>query len=379
MRKRVLHIITGLATGGAERSLVNLLTGPLADRFDAHVVSLDDEGDFGPALVAAGIGVDSLCLRRRRSPVRSALNLRRIVRTYQPDLVQGWMYHGNLAASLAARFARTPVPVSWNVRQSLYDVRTEKRGTQGVIRLLAHMSARPAAIVYNSHQSRLHHEAFGFASKRGVVIANGFDPARWHADTGRRGALRALLGLRDDDILLGFVGRHHPQKDVPTFLKACAEAMGADARLHVVFVGEGLGPDNAALSDDFARLPTQRVHLLGRRGDVEAILPGCDIFCLSSSSEAFPNALGEAMACALPCIATDVGDCALLLDGHGRIVPPGDPGAMAAAIAEIARMSLARRTEIGEAARARIVNAFGMDATIDAYAGLYESILKREN
>lgn len=379
MRKRILHIITGLATGGAERSLVNLLTGPLADRFDAHVVSLDDDGDFGPALVRAGVGVDPLHLRRRRSPVGAFLDLRRIMRAYQPDLVQGWMYHGNLAASLAARFAGAPIPVAWNIRQSLYDVRTEKRGTRGVIRLLARMSPRPAAIIYNSHQSRLHHEAFGFASKHGVVIPNGFDPARWHPDAGRRSALRALLGLRDDDILLGFVGRHHPQKDVPTFLKACAEAMEANSRLHVMLVGEGLTTDNAALSGDFARLPGQRVHLLGRRGDVEAILPGCDVFCLSSSSEAFPNVLGEAMTCALPCVATDVGDCARLLGGHGRIVPPGDSRAMAAAIAEIARTSLARRKEMGEAARARIVDAFGLGSTIDAYAELYHSMLKREN
>lgn len=379
MRKRILHIITGLDTGGAERSLVNLLTGPLAGQFDAHVVSLDDEGDFAPALIATGVGVESLYLRSRRSPIRAILELGRIVRGYQPDLVQGWMYHGNLAASLAARSAGASVPVSWNVRQSLYDVRTEKRGTQGVIRLLACMSARPAAIVYNSHQSRQHHEAFGFASRHGIVIPNGFDPARWHPDTGRRGTIRTLLGLRDDDILLGFVGRHHPQKDVPTFLKACAEAMGANSRLHMMLVGEGLTEDNPALSGDFARLPAQRVHLLGRRDDVEAVLPGCDIFCLSSSSEAFPNALGEAMACALPCVATDVGDCALLLGGHGRIVPPGDPRAMAAAIAEIASASLARRTEMGEAARARIVDAFGLDTTIDAYAQLYHSILKREN
>lgn len=379
MRKRILHIITGLATGGAERSLVNLLTGPLTHRFDAHVVSLDDEGDFGAALVGAGVSVDSLHLRRRRSPIRAALDLRRIVRAYQPALVQGWMYHGNLAASLAVRLSGMSVPVSWNIRQSLYDIRSEKRGTQGVIRLLAGMSSRPATIIYNSHQSRLHHEAFGFSSRQGVVIPNGFDPARWRPDAGRRSALRALLGLRDDDILLGFVGRHHPQKDVPTFLKACAEAMDADSRLHMMLVGEGLTADNPALSDHFARLPAQRIHLLGRRDDVETILPGCDIFCLSSSSEAFPNVLGEAMACALPCVATDVGDCALLLGGHGRIVPPDNPPAMAAAIADIARASLARRTEMGKAARTRIADAFGLDAAVEAYSELYHSILKREN
>ncbi len=380
VQKRVLHIITGLGTGGAERSLVNLLTGPLAGRFNARVISLDDEGDFGPLLIAAGIQVDALRLRGGGTPpVRALCNLRKIVRSYEPDLVQGWMYHGSLAASLAARFTRTALPTAWNVRQSLYDIRTERRGTQWVIRMLARISARPAAIIYNSHQSRLHHESFGFASGNGVVVPNGFDPRRWHPDTRRREALRAQLNLDGDAVLLGFVGRHHPQKDIPTFLAACAKAMAADDRLHVAFVGEGLSPDNSDLSRDFSRLPPGRVHALGRRDDVESILPGFDVFCLSSSSEAFPNVLGEAMSCGLPCVATDVGDCATLLDGLGRIVPPGDPDNMAAAIAEFARMDVVQRAEMGKAARARIVTSYGMDATADGYAELYHSILKREN
>lgn len=380
VKKRVLHIITGLGTGGAERSLVNLLTGPLAGRFDARVISPDDEGDFGPLLIAAGVEVDALRLRGSgTSPMRALRTLRKIVRSYEPDLIQGWMYHGSLAASLAARFGRTALPIAWNIRQSLYDIRTERRGTQWVIRLLARISARPAAIIYNSHQSRLHHESFGFASTNGVVVPNGFDPGRWYPDTRRRDALRAQLNLDGDAVLLGFVGRHHPQKDIPTFLAACAKAMATDDRLHVAMVGEGLTPDNSALSRDFGRLAPERVHALGRRDDVEAILPGFDIFCLSSSSEAFPNVLGEAMACGLPCVATDVGDCARLLDGLGRIVPPGDSDAMAAAIVELARMDVAQRAEMGKAARARIVTSYGLDAAVDRYAELYHSILKREN
>ncbi|WP_197411961.1 glycosyltransferase [Sphingopyxis sp. H050] len=377
MTARILHIITGLDQGGAERSLVNLLESDLGRRFDHHVLSLGDPGYYGPFLEEQGIAVDTLGLAGPGSIARGVGRLRRVVRDFRPDIVQGWMYHGNLVAELAA-FGR-PAATAWNIRQSLYRIGTEKPGTRAVIRLLGRLSSRPRVILYNSYQSRTHHEAFGFASAPGRVIANGFDTARWRPDAARRAAFRAALGVGAEVPVLGFVGRFHPQKDVPTFLAAAGEAMMAQPDLHVAMVGEGLGGESEALAPWREKLPHARFHPLGRRGDIEAILPGFDFFCLSSSSEAFPNVIGEAMAAGLPCIATDVGDCARLMGGIGRIVPRGDSVQMAEAIGEMARMDLARRAEIGEAARARIIAVYSLDATVDAYTELYDSIMKRDN
>lgn len=378
MRTRILHLITGLDVGGAERSLDTLLRSELFADTDCRVVSLTGAGHYGPCLAASGIPVDSLNLRSGGSLAAAVWRLRSITRSFRPDLIQGWMYHGNLAASLVARLSAISVPVAWNIRQSLYDIEAEKPGTRRVIRLLARMSRRPHAIIYNSYEARAHHEAFGFAAARGVVIPNGFDAERWRPDTEHRKKLREELRLAEDDLLLGFVGRHHPMKDVPTFLEACSEALADNERLHVVLVGEGLTPDNPDLAPYFTQLPPGRIHVLGRRSDVEAIMPAFDLFCLSSTSEAFPNVLGEAMATALPCIATDVGDCARLLDGRGSLVPAGDPARMADAISSFARATLARREEIGQAARARIVAAYNLDASVEAYAGLYDALAKRE-
>lgn len=373
-RMRILHIITGLDGGGAERSLANLLTGRAVPGHYAHVVSLDTLGEYGPMLLSQGIGVDALNIAGGRRLPQALFALRRIVRNHRPHIIQGWMYHGNLAASLTQRMAGFAVPVAWNIRQSLYDIVSEKPMTRWIIRRLAAMSDRPDAIIYNSHQSRTHHEAFGFASPKGTVIPNGFDAEMWRPDTTRRQAMRRELGFSDQDFVLGFVGRDHPQKDVPTFLRACEIAMAANADLHVVMAGNGLTATNPALSPALARLPAARTHLVGRSTDVPALMNGFDIFCLSSSSEAFPNVLGEAMASALPCIATNVGDCARLLDGHGLVVPPSNPPAMAEAIVTLASMDVAERREIGQAARTRIVTNYGLGATIDRYGSLYESL-----
>ncbi|MDR7227776.1 MULTISPECIES: glycosyltransferase [unclassified Sphingopyxis] len=376
---RVLHIITALEVGGAERSLANVLLDRRGDRQDAHVVSLSGLGHYGEILGAHGIPVDPLELNHPSRLLSAPLRLYRIVERFRPDVIQGWMYHGNLIASLASLIAGPDVPVAWNIRQSLYDLGTEKRGTQKVIRLLAKLSARPDAIVYNSFQARDHHETFGFGAERSVVIPNGFDAGRWRPDPAHRQATRSALAVGDADIVVGFVGRYHPIKDVPTFLAASALAMATDPRVHVALVGEGLNADNPALAAHFARLPVDRVHVLGRRGDIESIMPGFDMLCLSSASEGFPNVLGEAMASALPCIATDVGDCVRVMNGHGLIVGRGDVVAMANAITDLARLSPEQRQEIGMAARERIVTGFGFDATLDAYSRLYDSLIKRED
>jgi glycosyltransferase involved in cell wall biosynthesis len=288
------------------------------------------------------------------------------------------MPHGNLIATAAAAMAGRPVGLAWNIRQSLYDLRDEKLATQWIIRALKGLSGRPDAILYNSHQARAHHEALGFAPAHGRVIPNGFNTGRWKPDVHRRAALRSALGIGDAAPLAGFVGRFHALKDVPAFMEAAAIAMAENPQLHFVMVGDGLARDNAALTPLFAALPPQRFHALGPRDDIEAILPAMDFFCLSSISEAFPNVVGEAMASGLPCIATDVGDCARLIDGHGRIVPRGDPAAMAAAISDLARMDVARRAEIGKAARARIEAGYSLRATVDAYTQLYDSMMKRD-
>ncbi len=377
MRRHIVHIITGLDIGGAERSLFNLLTSDSAIGFTHSVVSLGDHGHYGPILQQRGISVHALGLRNGAKLLQAPLRLRALMRWKRPEIVQGWMYHGNLIATLAASFSPSPTVLAWNVRQSLYSLQTEKHGTQWTIRGLRSLSTRPKAIIYNSHHSRAQHEDFGFSLDHGVVIPNGFDADYWKPDALHRATCRLAWGVEADAPVAGYIGRLHPQKDVPTFLRASAIALAENPRLHIVMVGDGLSRDNPALAHWLSDLPPQRFHALGRRDDIAAILAGFDFFCLSSSSEAFPNVLGEAMATGLSCIATNVGDCARLIEGNGRIVAVGDVRNMAEAMGEMARMEAARRVNIGKAARARIMASYSLGATVGTYAHLYDSLLKR--
>ena len=143
--------------------------------------------------------------------------LMRHTRQVHPDLIQGWMYHGNLMATLTALALRAPVPVLWNIRQTVYDLARERRATALVIRLGALLSARPAAIIYNSVTSARQHEALGYRHDKRVILPNGFDCEMFRPSQEARRSFRRELWMADDSLLVGLIARCHPMKIMQLF------------------------------------------------------------------------------------------------------------------------------------------------------------------
>lgn len=372
---RILHIITGLSTGGAERALYNLLSGGLAGRFDCAVLSLRDEGSTGAPIRALGVPVDTLGMRAGLPGALALLRLWRQVRAFRPDVIQGWMYHGNLAASLAARMAPGRPALAWNVRHSLYDLGHEKPLTRQVIRANRAASGCARAIIYNSHLSRGQHETFGFAGARGMVIPNGFDLGRLKPDPRATAAVRREFGMPDTAPVIGHVARFHPMKDHATFLRAAVEVARRVPDARFLLAGREVTPDNPALAGIVPPDLMGRFTFTGERDDVHRLMPAMDVFCLSSWSEAFPNVLGEAMACGVPCVTTDVGDSAAIVGETGLVVPPPDGAALARALTEMLEKPTQERRALGRAARERIAANYSLDAITDRYARLYEGLM----
>lgn len=366
--KRITHIITGLTVGGAERALHNLLTGGLQDRFDNRVISLMDEGAYGRPLREAGIDVTCLGMSPGRPGPVAAARLLRAVKAQAPDILQGWMYHGNLAASLARRLSAPRAALSWNIRLSLEGGSDIKRSTRQVTAMGARVSGGAGAIIYNSLRSRDQHERIGYAAAHGIFIPNGFDTMRWRPDPAARSALLALLGLRTNTKIIGFVARAHPQKDLPNLFAAFQQVSAEDPDCHLVCVGRQI--------EDFAppSLDRSRVAFLGQRSDIPDIMPGFDLLCLSSWAEGFPNVVGEAMACGVPCVTTDAGDAAAIVGETGWIAPARNSAALASALRDALRLAPAERTRRGEAARMRIESDFALPAVVERYAALYQRL-----
>jgi glycosyltransferase involved in cell wall biosynthesis len=286
------------------------------------------------------------------------------------------MYHGNFAASLAAKFLGERPPVLWNIRQSVYGFEEEKRLTAFLIRCGAHFVGSTAGVIYNSVVGAEHHEALGYPVEKRIYIPNGFDCDKFRPSISARAMLIGELGLDGDEVLIGFVSRYHPMKDHKNFLEA-ASILGRKAeKARFVLVGRDMTTENDELAAMIADtgIP-DRIHLMGFRRDVPQITAGLDIATTSSFTEASPNVVGEAMASGVPCVVTDVGDSKDLVGDTGRAVPPKDPGALAAGWLELVEMGAGGRRRLGAAARERIVERFSIAAVAGQYRRTYAELL----
>lgn len=377
-KPRVLHVITGLSTGGAERALYNVLAGGLAARYESAVVSLRDTGTFGVLIQSLGVPVHALHMRRGAPTPGVIGRLWRLVRELRPDVIQGWMYHGNLVASVTARMMPGRPAVVWNIRQSLYSLVAEKPMTRQVIRADRLISGGADAIIYNSHLSRTQHESFGFRGSQSTVIPNGFDLERLQPDPGTGALVRKELGLPADAVVIGHVARFHPMKDHPSFLRAAVRVVRENPLARFLLVGREVFPSHPALAGIVPPELMAQFVFIGERSDVHRLMHAIDVFCLSSLSEAFPNVLGEAMASGVPCVTTDVGDCADIVGDTGIVVAASDSEALAEALQTMIRKSSQERQLLGQAARERVKRHYGLGFVVGRYTDIYQQLLTRE-
>ena len=333
-RVRVAHLVTGLSTGGSEVVLSRLLAGIDRERFHSTVISLSGLGTQGPRLREQGIEVHALGMTPRFPNPLPLWRLVRRLRQARPHILQTWLYHSDLLGLLAAPFVGRP-KLAWNIRCAEMDGRYE-RGVRGaMVRALAKMSGRPDVVVVNSQAGMAFHESLGYHPRRWALIPNGIDAAKFRPDAAARVSVRDELGLAGDAIIIGLVARFDPVKDHETFLEAAARLLANGNDADFVLIGAGIDEANTGLSDMIrAHGVGGRVHLLGERQDIAGLTASFDVATCSSISEGFPNVVCEAMACAVPCVATDVGDVRTVLGGAGLTVAPRDPDGLAAACSE---------------------------------------------
>jgi len=375
---RIAHVITGLNTGGAETMLYKLLSRMDRARFDPLVVSLADNGSLAVRIAALNIPVFSCGMRPGFPRLGAALKLTGLLRGFAPHLLQGWMYHGNLAAQAAAVTLAEKTPVVWNIRGSHHILNEEKFLTAATIWLGARISALPSRIVANSVVSaELHQRHLGFSRHRWAIIPNGFELEKFTPSENARSEVRSELGLPPNTMLIGLIGRYHPVKDHASFLRAAGMFRKDAPDTHFLLAGAGVDVSNAALREQRAALGLlECTHLLGERKDMSRITAALDIASSSSSSEAFPNVIGEAMSCGVPCVVTDVGDSAWLVGDTGLAVPPRDSGGLSRAWMELCSRGASHRRALGASARARIAGHFSMASVATQYEQLYEQILE---
>ena len=371
---KVLHLITGLNVGGAENMLAKLIENDPSPQ-SQHVLSLLEPGPLANRIESAGANVATLGMKRGLPTLPAALRLARYVRSLEPDILHGWMYHGNLAASFASSLSRKPTPVIWNVRHSLGDEKKETARTRALLALSRRLSHRPRAIVYNSFASASQHETYGFSSNRRIVIPNGFDCSLFQPDEAARLRLEKAFDIPAGKQIVGCVARLHPMKGHKTLVSAAITAHERGEPFHLLLVGHGLNDPPGDLGELLAKLPPEHVTTSEARLDVADWLPGLDVLAVPSGwGEAFPNIIGEALASGVPVVTTDVGDSRIIVGSAGETVAPDNPLAMADAIARILQLAPEERAALTREGRDRIVQKYSLDAITDRYRNLYHEL-----
>ena len=366
---KVCHLITDLEAGGAERNLVNVVTRADRTRIANEVISLLDPGIMAGELEAAGVPVTSLGMRRGRPSLKGLVSLVGHLRRTTPTILLTWLYHADFLGYLASRFAPATRLV-WNLRCSDIARAPDQRPLWHLVRTLATLSAKPDVVVVNSVRGQRFHQEIGYHPKQWLHVANGVDTDRFRPRPAERASLRARLGLPADARVIGLVARLHPMKDHETFLRAASLFAERDRDARFVLCGSGCGPDSEAMRTLVESLGLAgRVVLLGERTDLDNVYPAFDVLAQSSAyGEGLPNVVIEAMACGVPCVATDVGDSRDVIGETGLVLPPRDPEALARGWE---KFFTERPRTVGDNARVRILKHYSIDRARIDYESLY--------
>lgn len=344
-------MITGLGRGGAEGMLYKLLKYSDRDRFNHEVISLTNEGLYGKEIQSMGYKVH--CLKISVKNLFSSLVKARNI-CKKADLINTWLYHADLIGFIVAKLLLRKKLI-WNIRHSNLDKNVNKPTTLKIVKLNALLSKYVDCITYNSYDAVDNHLRVGYSNKHTKVFPNGFEVDRFKFNAEAREKIRKEYGLGESKVLIT-VGRWSIFKDYYTLLRALSELKKHNTEFKMLMVGADLTDSNTELTSLIDSLHLKdNVILLGRRIDIPDLLSAADIYISSSLGESFSNSIGEAMACGLSCVVTDVGDSKLVVGETGIVVAPKDYYSLSKALsAYLENGVLSRNT----AARDRIIDKY---------------------
>lgn len=368
---KIVHIITKIGRGGAPIMLYKLLER-LSNNTDNHiVVGLRKENKLKKEFSSLGIRTETLGLKKNILFIKDILSLKRLLKQINPDIIHSWMYHSNIIARLIAPGNSN---IIWSTHHSLDDFKNEKWTTRLAISIGPYLEKSISEHIYCSRTSKVQHQKIGYSDCKSKVIPNGFDVNFFRPNNALRKTFRNQYNIPHDSIVFGQAARYHPLKNQEWLIGNFAKVHEKYPNTYLVLAGNKVTNDNSSLVDLIKRLDiSTKVLLIGECTNMPAFLNAIDCYCSSSLSEAFPLVLGEAMACGIPCISTDVGDSSYIIGNCGWAVDARDDRGYINAMTEMTCLTQDQYIEIGYEARERIKNKFSLKSVAEHY---YESYLK---
>jgi glycosyltransferase involved in cell wall biosynthesis/SAM-dependent methyltransferase len=375
-RVRICFLIRDLRGGGSARQLVELVKGLDKSKFEVTVITFHGGGALHLEVESVE-GVDCIDLRKlnRWEFIGFCRRLIAAAQNVRPRVMVGYSPDANLLSLLLRLYLRSG-KVIWTIANASPDVRLLSWLARFVYWAQGALSRFPDQYISNSRAGSEHYVGSGFDPTKMNVIYNGFDTERFRPNIDGAG-VRAQWRVRQSETLIGIVGRLYPVKDHATFCRAASLLVQKREGIRFVCVGDGPAGYREEIEQLCQELGLEEVVVwAGERTDMPAVYNSFDLYSSSSDSEGLPNALGEAMACGVPCVATGVGDSAFLLGETGIIVPPRDPQALAAAWYTMLERIATDRASLGVAARRRIMLHFSREKLVTKTTALIEELLR---
>jgi glycosyltransferase involved in cell wall biosynthesis len=372
--KKVLILIRSLNIGGAEKQLLALMKNIDRTRIEPVIVTFYSGGDLLPDFLECQLRVLSAQKSGRWDIFSFLSKLIKIVRSENPDVVLSYLVAANLLAVILKPLFR-PARVIISIRHSFVRMEDYDRLNRVLYSLENRLAGFSDRIIVNSFTGAKMAAQRGIPADKMVVIPNGIDTGQFHPDTKSGRESRRQFSLSEKDRIVGIIGRLDPIKDHATLLEAAGIVREQIPFFKLVIIGSGDGEyeqklktrvQSLGMESDVIWIPSQN-NLLG-------IYNMLDVCVSSSIGEGFSNVISEAMSCGTPCVATDVGDSAMIIEETGRMIPPGSVNEMAQAIRDLLDMPPNDRTNLGRKARERIMANFSIEKMVYATMTEIESL-----
>ena len=328
---RICFLIRRLDEGGAQRQLLTLIKGLDKTKYNITLMSFYEGGHYsGEIEHFTHVKYVGLKKSGRWDVFNFIYRLVSQLRQINPDVLHGYLGLSNCLTIFMKPFL-PKARMIWGVRASNMDLSQYDWLTRYSYKFECFLSQFAHTIIVNSKAGYQHSASNGFPKNKMVVIPNGINTENFKPDPEARTMVRDKLGIKNGETLIGLIGRLDPMKDHSTFLKAASLYAKSRENVRFVCIGNGPEPYKKKLVNLANKLGLSN-HLLwlGPRNDMPKIYNALDIVSSSSSfGEGFPNVIGEAMACGVPCVVTDVGDSPWVVGETGVVVPPKNPEALA--------------------------------------------------
>ena len=372
---KIMHIITSLEANGAQLMMLRLAEKMKENGYIIKVISLTSKNKISENLKINGIEL-SVINFESLNLIYNLYILGKEIKKFNPNVVQTWMYHGDLIGGCIAKLVGVKL-IFWNIRHSDVDKKGMKITTRIIARICAFLSKIiPTKIICNSQKAINIHKKIGYKKSKFIYIPNGFNLAKIYQSTEKKLNIRKKLKLKKDTLLIGTIGRFHKQKDYPTIIKAAKYIFDKKKKnIFFLFCGDNIDYQNKELCFLLKKYKLQnKVKLLGYRKDIHNIIFELDLLVSSSSyGEGFPNVIGEAMSLSIPCIATDVGDSKMIIRDSKYIVQPENSKKLAELILDFCKLSKNERKIIGIKNKKIIEKNYSIEKVFKTYINTYKN------